>query len=140
MDYLAGVVVAAAIAGLGHLAGFERERSFYPVVMVAIALVYLLLAAVASAPWLALAELAIGAIFAAVAVLGFRYNLWLVVVALVAHGLYDAAHAALLSPAAVPPWYPAFCLAVDLTLGIYLAGLLVTHRVAATAGPAPGGA
>ena len=36
------------------------------------------------------------------------------------HGLYDLAHDQFISNSGVPDWYPAFCFAVDVVIGVYL--------------------
>ena len=53
--------------------------------------------------------------FAALAVLGFKGKLWIVAVALAGHGVFDAVHGSLVTNAGVPVWWPAFCLAFDVT-------------------------
>ena len=53
--------------------------------------------------------------FAALAVLGFKGKLWIVVAALAGHGVFDAVHGSLVTNARVPIWWPAFCLAFDVT-------------------------
>ena len=37
MEYVIGVILAAAVAGLATLVGFDRERAFYPTVLIVIA-------------------------------------------------------------------------------------------------------
>jgi hypothetical protein len=36
------------------------------------------------------------------------------------HGVYDLVHDQFISNAGVPDWYPAFCFAVDVVIGVYL--------------------
>jgi hypothetical protein len=81
---------------------------------------------------LALESLA-GAVFLAVAASGFRSSLWLVVVALAAHGIFDLSHGALIPNPGVPRWWPEFCLAYDVTAAAYLAWLLRSQRIRAAA-------
>jgi hypothetical protein len=66
-------------------------------------------------------ESLVGAVFLAVAVSGFRSSLWLVVLALAAHGIFDLGHGALISNPGVPRWWPEFCLTYDVTAAAYLA-------------------
>jgi hypothetical protein len=53
--------------------------------------------------------------FAALAVAGFKRKLWIVAAALAGHGVFDAVHGTLLTNPGVPVWWPAFCLAYDVT-------------------------
>jgi hypothetical protein len=61
--------------------------------------------------------------FVCVAVLGFRLNLWLVVGALAAHGVFDFFHGQFVINPGVPEWWPAFCLAFDVGAAAFLAWL-----------------
>jgi hypothetical protein len=78
-------------------------------------------------------ESLVGAVFLAVAVSGFRSSLWLVVVALAAHGIFDLSHGALIANPGVPRWWPEFCLTYDVTAAAYLAWLLKRRRIRAAA-------
>jgi len=51
--------------------------------------------------------------------------------ALAVHGILDLVHDRVISNQGVPPWWPAFSLAYDLTAAAYLAWLLKTGRVRA---------
>jgi len=68
------------------------------------------------------------ALFLVAAIAGFKFNLWLVVAALVAHGVFDFFHGHLIANAGVPAWWPSFCLAYDACAGGYLAWLLVRSK------------
>jgi len=65
--------------------------------------------------------------FLLVAVLGFRRNFWLVVAALVGHGVFDFVHHLFIDNPGVPHWWPGFCLAFDGVLGVFLAAHLIRH-------------
>lgn len=126
-----GLALALAVGLFGTLVGFDRERSFYPVVTIVIAALYALFALVAADADALLPELGLGLGFVIAAVLGFRRSLWIAVVALAAHGLLDAVHPQVVANEGVPPWWPAFCAAYDLAAAAYLAVLLLGGRVAA---------
>jgi len=72
-----------------------------------------------------LAEAAVATAFLAVAIVGFRSSLWLVVAALASHGILDLLHGQVIANSGVPVWWPAFCLAYDCAAAAYLASLLV---------------
>ena len=65
--------------------------------------------------------------FLLVAVFGFRKNFWLVVAALIGHGIFDFAHGSLIDNPGLPRWWPGFCLAFDGLLGVFLAVRLIRH-------------
>jgi hypothetical protein len=109
--------------------GLDRDRAFYPTVTMVIASLYALFAVMGASTHALLLESLVGSVFLAVAVWGFRSSLWMVVVALAAHGILDLGHDRVISNPGVPLWWPAFCLAYDLTAAAYLAWLLKTGRI-----------
>jgi hypothetical protein len=78
-------------------------------------------------------ESLVGAVSLAVAVSGFRWSLWVVVVALAAHGIFDLTPDTFIANTGVPVWWPEFCLTYDLTAAVYLAWLLKSERIRAAA-------
>jgi hypothetical protein len=90
-----------------------------------IATYYILFAVVGSSmPALALELLMAGA-FLALAVAGFKKNLWLIVAGLAGHGVFDFFHHLLIQNPGVPAWWPGFCLSFDVLAGGFLAILLM---------------
>jgi hypothetical protein len=129
MAYLVGVLLALAVGvGLGTVVGLDRDRAFYPTVMAVIASYYVLFALMGGSSHALLAETAVGIVFLAAAMVGFRSSLWLVVAALASHGVFDALHGRLIANPGVPVWWPAFCFAYDVVAAGYLAFLLLRGR------------
>ena len=104
--------------------GLDRDRAFYPTVMIVIAFLYVLFAAMGASMGIIIVESLIGALFIALAVFGFRSSLWLVVAALAAHGLFDLVHGHVIANPGVPEWWPYFCMAYDIVAAGYLAILI----------------
>ena len=127
MEYLIGLILAAAVAGFATVVGFDRGRAFYPTVLIVIASYYVLFAAMGASSRTLLAEIAVASGFLLVAVLGFKRNIWLVVAALVGHGSFDFVHHLFIDNPGVPHWWPGFCLAFDAILGAFLAVRLIRH-------------
>jgi hypothetical protein len=124
MAYLIGLGLALAIALFARVVGLDRDRAFYPTVMIVIALLYGLFAAIGGSS-VALAAESVGIVgFVALAVLGFRTSLWWVVAALAGHGAYDFFHPHLITNPGVPLWWPAFCGTYDIVAAVVLAWLL----------------
>lgn len=132
MAYVVGVVLAAVLCAFGTIVGLDRERGFYPTQMIVIALLYGLFAAMSGSTGVLMMESIGITLFIVAAVIGFRRNLWIVAVALAAHGVYDFLHPRLFDNPGAPLWWPAFCGAYDVVAGIYLALLLSRRRVAST--------
>ncbi len=124
MEYLIGLALALAIFLFARLVGLDRDRAFYPTVMIVIAALYGLFAVMGGHPGELTLEWIMMGGFILAATLGFRSSLWLVVAALLAHGVFDFFHARLITNPGVPAWWPGFCLTYDVTAGAGLAWLL----------------
>ena len=132
MAILVGALLAIAVGLLATVSGLDRDRAFYPTVAMVVASYYCLFAVIGASPRALVLESLVGAVFLAAAVLGFRSSLWVVVIALGGHGVFDLAHGAVISNPGVPGWWPAFCLSYDATAAGYLAWLLMNGRIRAT--------
>jgi hypothetical protein len=126
---LIGFVLALGISIGATVIGFDRERSFYPTVLMVIALLYALFAMIAGSTHALLLESLPIALFVLAAVTGFKKQLWWVVAGLIGHGLFDFMHGHFISNPGVPLWWPGFCLTYDVVAGGYLAFLLKQSRV-----------
>jgi hypothetical protein len=124
MPYLAGIVLALTVSGLAALVGLDRDRAFYPTVLVVIASYYVLFAVMGGSGHALVVETLVMTGFLLVALIGFKKNLWLVVAALAAHGVFDFVHGRVVANPGVPAWWPAFCLTYDITAAAFLAWLL----------------
>lgn len=124
MPYLAGIVLALTVSGLATLVGLDRDRAFYPTVLVVIASYYVLFAVMGGSGHALVVETLVMTGFLLVAVMGFKKSLWMVVAALAAHGVFDFFHGRVVANPGVPVWWPAFCLTYDLTAAAFLAWLL----------------
>lgn len=131
MAFSIGVVFAVCVGAFGSLVGLDRERGFYPTIMIVIALMYALFSAIGGSTSALVREAVPIAVFVLASVLGFKRSLWFVVFALVGHGLFDAIHGRLIFNPGVPMWWPWFCSAYDIVAGIYLALLIKINRVPA---------
>lgn len=127
MAWFVGAVLALLVAAFARVVGLDKDRAFYPTVLVVVASYYDLFAVMGGSPSALGAELAVTAAFLVAVVLGFRWNLWIVVGALAAHGLFDFVHPHVIVNPGVPAWWPGFCLAYDVTAAACLA-VLLRHR------------
>jgi hypothetical protein len=125
MEYLIGLILSLAVAGSATITGFDRDRAFYPTVLMVIASYYVLFAVMGAAGRTLVIEIVVASGFLLFAVLGFKINLWLVVAALVGHGVFDFVHNLLIENPGVPHWWPGFCLVFDVIVGGLLAARLM---------------
>lgn len=126
-----GASLALGVSLLATFAGFDRDRAFYPTVLIVIASYYALFAVMGRSAQALILECVVMAGFLLIAILGFKGNLWLVVAGLCAHGLFDFFHGDVISNPGVPVWWPMFCLTYDLSAAGYLAWLLSRSKPAA---------
>jgi hypothetical protein len=124
MPYVIGLVLSVGVAVFARYVGFDRDRAFYPTVMIVIAAYYVLFAAMSGSVQTVVIESLVMTLFAAAAVAGFKSSPWIVVVALAGHGVFDAVHGRLIENTGVPSWWPAWCLAYDVGAAASLAWLI----------------
>jgi hypothetical protein len=133
VEVFIGAGLALSVGLSATFLGLDRDRAFYPTVMIVIASYYGLFAVMSgSVQALALESIAIVA-FLAASIAGFKWSLWLVVAALATHGVFDFVHGQLIANPGVPLWWPIFCLAYDVVAAAYLAWLLSRSKVRAAA-------
>ena len=143
MGYVIGGLLALLVAGVARRVGLDRDRAFYPTVLIVVGSYYVLFAVMGGSPRAVVLESGVMAVFALTAVAGLKYSSWLVVGGLAAHGIFDHWHPQVVSNAGVPEWWPAFCMAYDIgaALALAFAGLLPLRnsRLSQDSGPAPAG-
>jgi hypothetical protein len=125
LPYVVGVVLSIGVAVFARWVGFDRDRAFYPTVLIVIASYYVLFAVMSGSVETVLLESVMMALFAVAAVGGFKASPWIVVAALAVHGVQDAVHSHIIANAGVPAWWPAWCLAYDVGAAAALAWILM---------------
>jgi len=124
MAYIVGIVLALVVSGGATLIGFDRDRAFYPTLLLVIASYYVLFAVMGGSRHAIVVETLVLTGFLLVAIVGFKTSLWLVVAALFAHGILDFFHGRVVTNPGVPAGWPAFCLTYDIAAAGFLAWLL----------------
>jgi hypothetical protein len=129
MAYVVGLVLAVFVCGFATVVGLDRDRAFYPTLTIVIASYYALFAVMGGSTRALFAESAVIIAFLILSIVGFKRNLWLLVVALAGHGVFDFVHANVIVDPGVPRWWPAFCLAFDGVAAAYLATRLSSQQL-----------
>jgi hypothetical protein len=124
MPFVIGIVLSVVVAVFARLVGFDRDRAFYPTVMIVIASYYVLFAAMSGSVQTVFVESIVMIGFAIAAVVGFKSSAWIVVGALAGHGMFDAVHGRVIENAGMPAWWPAWCFAYDVGAAACLAWLI----------------
>ena len=127
MEFIVGITLALLFCGAAAGLGMDRERVFYPAVVMAVASYYLAFAVVDGRNGVMLSEVAIAAVFIAGAVAGFKYSPWIAVVALAGHGVMDGFHHHLVHNTGVPQVWPGFCMTFDVTAGAFVALVMLAR-------------
>jgi len=131
LSLLIGVGLALGVSLFATAVGFDRERAFYPTVLIVVASYYGLFAVMGDTAAVLAREGVAIVTFGLLATFGFKRNLWIVAAGLCGHGLFDLGHARLIANSGVPAWWPAFCLAYDVAAGAYLAWRLRGSKIVA---------
>src|SRR5689334_18017930 len=97
MAYIIGIVLALGVFAFARWTHFDRDRAFYPTVVIVVAQYYVLFATMRVAQH-------------ALAVAG-----------LAGHGLFDMVHGRFVANPGVPEWWPMFCLTFDVGLAALVA-------------------
>ena len=82
LPYVVGIVLSIGVAVFARWVGFDRDRAFYPTVLIVIASYYVLFAVMSGSVETVLLESIMMALFAVAAVAGFKASPWIVVAAL----------------------------------------------------------
>jgi len=127
LPIIIGLILAASMAFLARVTHFDRDRSFYAVVLIVIATYYVLFACIANEA--ILTEILFASIFSVIAIAGaLRWPL-LLGVGIFMHGVFDVVHGYIISNSGVPEWWPAFCASIDVALGLWVIYLVKKDRV-----------
>lgn len=127
MEYVVGLILALAFCAAAAALRMDRERVFYPAVVMSVASYYLAFAVVDGSAGVMLSEVSIAAVFIVAAVLGFKRNPWIAVVALGGHGVMDIFHHHLVHNSGVPRSWPGFCAAFDVAAAVFVALLMLAR-------------
>ena len=76
MAFAVGVSLALAVGLFATVVGLDRDRAFYPTVMLVIAFLYTLFAVLGGSTDALVLEFLVGIAFAALTVFGFKSSLW----------------------------------------------------------------
>jgi hypothetical protein len=128
MEYLVGLVLAAVVCAFAMLGGLDRDRVFYPTLMMPIATYYILFAVMGKSTRATMIESVVAGAFLMLALAGFKTNLWVTAAALAGHGVFDFYHDVVIQNPGVPVWWPGFCMSFDILAGGFLALLLMRRR------------
>lgn len=130
-----GALLAVIVALFAHVVGYDRDKSFYAVVLTVVGALYPLFAIMAGGDAL-ITEIAFFAVFAGMAATGFAWSLWIVAFGLLLHGVFDFVRHSYLNAPGAPEWWSAFCGAYDVVSALGLALLLLRDQ-RRTAHPGP---
>ena len=113
LPFTVGIVLSLVVALFARGVGLDRDRAFYPTVLIVVGSYYVLFAVMSGSMHALLLESIVMAAFLAAAVIGFKTSPWIVIAGLAAHGVLDSFHGAVINNPGVPSWWPAWCMAYD---------------------------
>lgn len=119
-----GLVMAVFMIVCMRTMKTENTIWAYPFTLLTLPLIYIFFAIYGNDFQALKLETLIGLPFLIVAVICFkkdvRNSAYIMALAWLLHGVYDALHPTLFHNAGAPLWWPAFCGSVDIVVGIYL--------------------
>lgn len=102
----------------------ENTKWAYPLLLASFPIYYWVFAISAKDYHALVNEISIGFLFFFVAFLAYRFKspltMLLLGIGFVSHALYDFFHASLFNNSGTPIWWPEFCGAVDIFIGLYI--------------------
>jgi hypothetical protein len=128
IELIAATITTSFIILIGRSPYFryDEDKSYYPTILIFIALLYVLFAFMDGTYSIIIQESIIALIFVIGALIGSVTSLIWIVILLIMHGVYDFCHPMIIENTLVPNWWPLYCLYVDVLLGIWI---LYTGRV-----------
>lgn len=115
-----GIISGSLIIISGKMTGFEKDKSFYPLILIFISLLYVLFASIDQGISVIVVESLIAAVFISFAIAGFKGNTLWVPTGYAIHGFFDILHPHIVNNSGVPEWWPGFCLGIDEVIALYL--------------------
>lgn len=114
LPFTVGIVLSLGVALFARRVGLDRDRAFYPTVLIVVASYYVLFAVMSGSMNAVVIESTVMMAFVAAAVKGFKASRWIVIAGLAAHGVLDSFHGHVIDNPGVPAWWPAWCMAYDI--------------------------
>ncbi len=127
-----GIVIAVYVIIRFRKTRLERKKWVYPVLLATFPVYYWVFAVYASDYRALAVEVIIGFIFLVIAYIAYKLSsfmsLLLLAFGYLAHGVYDIAHNSFFYNPGTPLWWPEFCGAVDVLIGLYLVYFAASMR------------
>jgi len=127
MNYYAlviGIIIAIYVVIRFRRTRLEKKKWVYPAFLATFPVYYWVFAISASDNAALMNELAVGLGFLIIAYIAYKSNsgigLLLLVLGYILHALYDVLHNSFFHNAGTPSWWPEFCGAIDMLIGLYL--------------------
>lgn len=120
MEFVIGLLLAIIVALMAFVLQYDRDRSFYPTILMVIALGYVLFGVLSGSLETTIIESLIALVFIGIAIYGSRTTRRIVAVGIILHGLFDIVHAEFITNTGVPDWWYGACMTFDIVLGMWL--------------------
>lgn len=127
-----GFIIAFYVVIRFRITSLEKKKWVYPVVLATFPVYYWIFAVYASDYSALINELAIGVGFLVIAFIAYMLKSYIGLLFLafgyIAHAVYDVVHNSLFYNSGTPLWWPEFCGAVDILIGLYLVYMAISKR------------
>ncbi|MDM7861641.1 hypothetical protein QTP81_13655 [Alteromonas sp. ASW11-36] len=113
-----GIVLSLVLIISAKVTQFDKDKSFYPLILICIASFYIVSAVMVGHS--VVREIGIACIFVIVAFYGAFKSLFVVGFAIALHGVYDVLHFLKFTETVAPTWWAPFCATVDFIVGAWV--------------------
>ncbi len=132
--FVVGIIIAVVVIIRFRKTKLERKVWVYPLLIATFPVYYWVFAIYGSDMSALYKEVLVGIVFIGLAFLAIKINrktgLVLLSAACILHGVYDVGHDRIFINSGTPTWWPEFCGAIDILIGIYLLYLAINFRTA----------
>lgn len=127
-----GILLGCFIVVKFKQMGYEHNNQAYPMLLASFPIYYWIFSLYSHNYDALINEFMVGVFFIAIAALAYRcsklISFILLAIGFIGHGVYDIIHVQVFTPSVAPVWWPEFCGAIDILLGLYMLWLIKTQR------------
>ncbi len=131
--FTAGIIIAVAVIIRFRKTRLEKKSWAYPLLIATFPVYYWVFAITGSDMSALYKEIMMGIVFIGLAFLAIKINrktgLIVLAAACLFHGVYDVMHDKLFINSGTPLWWPEFCGAIDILIGLYLFYMAISFSV-----------
>ncbi len=120
MEFVIGLLLAIIVALVAFVFQYDRDRSFYPTILIIVASYYVLFGLISGSIETTIIESLVALVFVGIAIYGSRTSRRLVAVGLILHAGLNLIHGDIFTNTGVPAWWYGFGMTFNAVLGLWV--------------------